>query len=357
MDCVIDVRPSVAWAAIRPCWRIPLSVYLTMPIAAATTGRFWCIICNTHHLSKSIVNWHELGRAIPGGVTSAVVDGQVNAEDLAVEQPRKCACQDAGHVTGHFDDAPMVPNNDTFTLDGPSTWDDSAEQDCVEQAVPAAVLLSAATAWTWLGCTWIEDVPDKGDTPKGKHNTSSKPNIVQDVLDGKHYCLLLGQLVMPVGLSKLLHKYFKDHQDIALSLSTDSYMPFKNQRKTAWPLIIYNYNLPPKTRFLEENVLFLGVIPSPNKPKDFDSFLWPLIEELLVLKGLGVDAWDAVAPETFRLHAHLLLVFGDIPAVSMVMCMKGHNGVSPCRYCEIKGVKNSDGPYYMPLDHSNHPSS
>jgi hypothetical protein len=183
------------------------------------------------------------------------------------------------------------------------------------------------------------------------------PNVVRDVLDGKHYRSLLGRLVTPVGLSELRHKYFEDHRDIALGLSTDGYAPFKNRRKTAWPLIIYNYNLPPETRFLEENVLFLGVIPGPNKPKDFDSFLWPLIEELLVLEGPGVDAWDAVARETFRLHAHLLLVFGDIPAVSMAMRMKGHNGFSPCRYCEIKGVKNSDGPYYVPLDRSNHPSS
>jgi hypothetical protein len=190
MDRVTDVRPLVAWAAIRPRRHVPLSVYLTMPIPAATTGRFWCIICETHHLSKSIVNRHKLGRAIPGGVTSAVVDGRVDAEDLAEERPRKRARQDAGHVTGHFNDAPMVPNDDTFTPGGPGTSDESVEQDRVEQAVPAAVLSSAATAWTRLGRAWIEDVPDEGDAPEGEHNTFSKdegeeedPDAVYDEME------------------------------------------------------------------------------------------------------------------------------------------------------------------------------
>lgn len=43
----------------------------------------------------------------------------------------------------------------------------------------------------------------------------------------------------------------------------------------------------------------------------------------------------------------------------MVMRMKGHNGYSPCRMCNIHGVRipgNPRSPYYMPLDRSRHPS-
>src|SRR6266571_731363 len=60
----------------------------------------------------------------------------------------------------------------------------------------------------------------------------------------------------------------------------------------------------------------------------------------------------------FTLRAYLILVFGDIPAISMVMRMKGHNGASPCRMCEIRGLRAPDQPgttLYVPLDRSSHP--
>ncbi|KAJ3898447.1 hypothetical protein F5879DRAFT_812591 [Lentinula edodes] len=40
----------------------------------------------------------------------------------------------------------------------------------------------------------------------------------------------------------------------------------------------------------------------------------------------------------------------------MVMHMKGHNGVCPCRMCNIRGIWAPDGKvYYVPLDHSHNP--
>nr|GAT47398.1 predicted protein [Mycena chlorophos] len=60
----------------------------------------------------------------------------------------------------------------------------------------------------------------------------------------------------------------------------------------------------------------------------------------------------------FPLHAYLIATFGDIPAVSMLMRMKGHNGISPCRMCNIKAlpVPNAAGnAHYVPLDRTSHP--
>ena len=39
------------------------------------------------------------------------------------------------------------------------------------------------------------------------------------------------------------------------------------------------------------------------------------------------------------LQAYLILLFGDIPAVSKLLMMKGHNGYYPCHYCKIRGVQ------------------
>jgi hypothetical protein len=116
-------------------------------------------------------------------------------------------------------------------------------------------------------------------------------------------------------------------------------------------------------------VLCVGVIPGPTQCKDLNSFLIPLVKELLELEA-GVDSSAlkpkgdniALAPEDhpktdeagyyFTLRAFLILIFGDIPAVSKHLFVKGHNTIKPCRACYIKGVlcqlqKNSV--YYMPL--------
>ncbi|KIY60656.1 hypothetical protein CYLTODRAFT_363809, partial [Cylindrobasidium torrendii FP15055 ss-10] len=61
----------------------------------------------------------------------------------------------------------------------------------------------------------------------------------------------------------------------------------------------------------------------------------------------------------FALRAFLIVAFGDIPAVSALMGMKGHNARSPCRMCEITGVRIPSKPrvttHYVPLDRSTHP--
>ena len=137
---------------------------------------------------------------------------------------------------------------------------------------------------------------------------------------------------------KYNYKYFSYILDITLGLSTDGFAPFKNRKSTAWPLIIFNYNLPPEIRFHIENILALGVISGPRKPVDADSFLIPLIMELDHLAE-GVRAFSVLQSKILSLRAHLILVFGDIPAASMPMQLKGHNGVSPCRMYEITGLR------------------
>lgn len=182
------------------------------------------------------------------------------------------------------------------------------------------------------------------------------PGVMKDVFDSKNYRDLRERFVTVNG-AKMPYKFFCDLRDIALGLSTDGFAPFKRRKKTCWPLLIFNYNLPPEIRFHLRHVLCVGVIPGPNKPKDADSFLWPLVMELLQLE-LGVAAFDVSASETFALRAYLTTVFGDIPAVSMLMRMKGHNGLSPCRTCKITGLRIPNAPgttHYVPLDRSRHP--
>jgi hypothetical protein len=184
------------------------------------------------------------------------------------------------------------------------------------------------------------------------------PTKVTDIFDGAHYFLLRESFVT-VGGEKLPNWFFSDPRDVALGLPTDGFGPFKHRTKTAWPIILFNYNLPSEERILKKNIISVGVIPGPKKPGDSDSFLWPLVQELLQLE-LGVSAFDAITTTVFLLRAYLIVVFGDIPAVSMIMCMKGHNGCSPCRMCEIQGIcipSSQVTTHYVPLHHENFPNS
>jgi hypothetical protein len=100
-----------------------------------------------------------------------------------------------------------------------------------------------------------------------------------------------------------------------------------------------------------ENLIPLGVIPGPQSPKSLNSFFVPFVEEYLQLAE-GVHTYDARARESFNMHTYPLTAFGDLPAMSKLLCLKGHNGYSPCRFCLIRGERMygmRNKCYYSPL--------
>ncbi|QRW10091.1 Transposase family Tnp2 protein [Ceratobasidium sp. AG-Ba] len=165
----------------------------------------------------------------------------------------------------------------------------------------------------------------------------SAPGVYADIFDGAHYKDLQRRQVV-VGTDRLDHTYFSSPTDIALGLSTDGFGPFKSRKQTCWPLVAFNYNLPPSIRHRLENLICLGVIPGPNSPKELHTFLASLIDELEELAH-GVAMYNTVHDRPFCLRGYLLACFGDMPATAKLMCMKGHNGKYPCRACNIVGIR------------------
>ncbi|KAF8678541.1 hypothetical protein AX14_004691 [Amanita brunnescens Koide BX004] len=164
------------------------------------------------------------------------------------------------------------------------------------------------------------------------YEDESQEGIMEDIFDGDLYKSLLNKLIMVAGKNLPFH-HFSNHRDIALGVSMDSVSVFKKHSKTYSPLLLFNYNLPPDTWFHMNNIIPAGIIPGPKKPVDMDSFLHPLVQELVQLE-IGVTAFNGLSKTVFLLHAHLL----------------GHNGFSPCRMCKIVGVKaSSSNMYYVPL--------
>ena len=190
-----------------------------------------------------------------------------------------------------------------------------------------------------------------------EHPKTGRPGTTTDIFNGLHYCSLLKERVV-VGDRTYPHNYFSDHCDVALSFATDGFTPFKKLKHTTWILLVFNYNLPPEQRFQKDNILCVGIIPGPKKPWDADSFIYPLVRELLEL-AIGVSTYDALSRSLFALHAYVITGFGDIPAVSMIMHMKGHNGLCPCRMCSILAICIPDSQnktLYVPLSCRNHPA-
>ena len=135
-----------------------------------------------------------------------------------------------------------------------------------------------------------------------EHEEHREEGEMMDIFDGAHYRHLRSQDISITGLVGFRHKYFDGERDIALGLSTDGFAPFRRRRQSAWPLLLFNYNLPPEIHFHQEHIIPLGVIPGPRAVRDINSFLQPLVDELVEFAA-GVPALDAVTEEIFCLRA------------------------------------------------------
>ena len=177
-------------------------------------------------------------------------------------------------------------------------------------------------------------------------NTSGNEDIIRDIFDCSVYQELLDQQVIVDGQTQS-HTYFSDPCDVALGILLDGVTYFGRHQHSVWPVILVNYNLPPRVRTRHNHILCYGVIP--GTVKNLDSYLVPLRDELSEL-AKGVSTLDPWAEELFWLHVYLILGFGDYPGIAKLTRMKGHNGLHPCRFCEILGTRAEGGKvYYVPL--------
>ena len=289
--------------------------------------------------------FHEMSYNFSNAGMKNLAQTRSLVQDLSRFKPVKFACCINSCIcyTGPYADLDKCPNCGTSRLN------ESGQARRIFSYMPLIPRLRALMS----NRTYATHLQYRAD----EHAKTCRPGTKTDIFDGLHYRSLLEERVV-VGDRTYPHNYFSDNRDIALGFATDGFAPFKKRKQTAWILLIFNYNLPPEQRFRRDNILCVGIIPGPKKPWDADSFIHPLVRELLEL-AVGVSAYDALSRSVFALHAYLITGFGDIPAVSMLMHMKGHNGVCPCRMCGILGIRIPDSrnkTHYVPLSRRNHPA-
>ncbi|CAG8561309.1 19284_t:CDS:10, partial [Gigaspora rosea] len=161
-----------------------------------------------------------------------------------------------------------------------------------------------------------------------KYRANYIPNSqkISDIYDGKLYKELIEE-----GL-------LSDERDILLTASCDGFQLFKQKRDDCWVLMMINNNLSPEIRVKRKNLLVTAVIPGPNQPKNFNSFLRPVINELKLLEE-GILCFDGDSKQD-----------GDIPAITKLMCITGHNSYMGCRMCDLKGIRDlTNNHIYYPL--------
>jgi hypothetical protein len=172
---------------------------------------------------------------------------------------------------------------------------------------------------------------------------------IRDVFDGTHYRKLCCEFVRIDGELRP-HKYFCDKRDVALALCVDGYLLFKRRRSgpSATPILLQNFNLLPQIRTHIDNLICVGIMP--KQPKEMETFLAPLDDELAKL-AYGVRTFDAASQTSFDLHAYVIFKFGDLIAIQKLLGVKGHNSLCPWRSCKISGVRNPNARgkvFYVP---------
>src|SRR6266542_2104930 len=103
-----------------------------------------------------------------------------------------------------------------------------------------------------------------------KHNDNDD---LDDIFDSKIYKELVEE------------NLFNDKRDIAFTASCDGYQIFRQKTDDCWLFLMINNNLDPSLRVKKENLMIPFLIPGPNQPKDFNTFLKLFIDEMKELES------------------------------------------------------------------------
>ncbi|XP_028077604.1 uncharacterized protein LOC114279550 [Camellia sinensis] len=111
--------------------------------------------------------------------------------------------------------------------------------------------------------------------------------------------------------------FFVEPRHERLGLATDGFNLFRNisTSYSMWPVLLMPYNLLPWKYMKEPFLMMSMIIPGPSAPRrDIDVYLQPLVEELMNLWEHGVQTYDAVNGQVFKMYAAIIWTINDFPA-------------------------------------------
>ncbi|KAJ2925299.1 hypothetical protein H1R20_g11767, partial [Candolleomyces eurysporus] len=140
--------------------------------------------------------------------------------------------------------------------------------------------------------------------------------------------------------------------DTFVGISVDGVQLYQDKKSDTWFGIWIVYDYDPSTRYKRRYILPAFIIPSPEKPKNVESFLFRSFYHLSALQrengGAGLQAWDAAKQAI--ISSRIFFLFGTADAIGLVELdgRVGHHGAHGCRLgCPMKGRhKPGAGHYY-----------
>lgn len=139
-------------------------------------------------------------------------------------------------------------------------------------------------------------------------------------------------------INKLYPEFASSERNIRFGLALDGVNPFSNQSlsHSTWPILLFNYNLPPWLVTKQFFIMLALLIPGKESvtSENIDIYMAPLIEELQILWD-GVHAVDVSASENrrhFRMSGMLIWCIHDFPAYGLAsgQVTKGYRGCPEC---------------------------
>ena len=111
------------------------------------------------------------------------------------------------------------------------------------------------------------------------------------------------------------------------------------------------HNLPPDVCYKKRLVIPAGFILGPEKMKDSDSFLFPVLYHILALQTEGMRIWDSSAQMHIPRSTPFIFVTANGPVMAMISGMVRHSGkFGCCLYYGLPGcLRERDGHYYSVL--------
>lgn len=160
--------------------------------------------------------------------------------------------------------------------------------------------------------------------------------LFDDILSGEAYLTLVDE-------GKV------NKHDTVLMLSIDGAQLYQNKKSDCWIYIWILVDLAPDKRYKIRNILPGGVIPGPEAPGDFDSFLFPGLAHVSALQQEGLPIWDSCSRERAISFLFLLLALADSIAMEGLSGSVGHHGHRGCRLlCGFTGRNKVRGSHYYP---------
>ena len=125
--------------------------------------------------------------------------------------------------------------------------------------------------------------------------------------------------------------FLDDSHTFAFSLNVDWFQPYKHVTDSIGAVYLSILNLPRNLHYKPENIILCGILLGPKEPKDLNSYLYPLVHEMLLL-------WERIVIKTqehsiFTIRAALLCISSDIPATRKLCGFASHVASFGCSKC------------------------